>query len=149
MVLTARLIQAPFVMRKRVQILIADDQAPMRRIIAGLISQRPEWELCAEAVDGQEAVEFAKSFCPDVAILDVQMPRLNGLEAAKEILQHCPNAIIVSDSLHDMNLFVEQLKEIGVKAFVDKLWLGTDLLPTVEAVLNGETRFPSLTSASY
>jgi DNA-binding NarL/FixJ family response regulator len=72
------------------------------------------------------------------------MPRLNGLEAAKEILPHCPNAIIVSDSLHDMNLFVKQLKEIGVKGFVAKLWLGLDLLSTVEAVLKGQTCFPSV-----
>jgi len=134
---------------KRVQILIADDQEPVRQMLAALISQKPEWELCGQAVDGQEAVEFAKTLCPDVAILDVQMPRLNGLEAAKEILRHCPNAIIVSDSVHDMNLFVEQLKKIGVKGFVDKLWLGTDLLSTVEAVLNGETRFPSLTVVSH
>jgi chemotaxis response regulator CheB len=87
---------------KRTQILIADDHELMRRILASLISQRPEWELCAEAVDGQQAVEFAEIYCPDVAILDVQMPRLNGLEAARLILEHCPNAIVVSDSLHDI-----------------------------------------------
>jgi DNA-binding NarL/FixJ family response regulator len=129
---------------KRTQILIADDHELTRRILANLISQRPEWELCAEAVDGQEAVEFADIHCPDVAILDMQMPRLNGLEAARLILENCPDAIVISDSLHDMNLFVEQLKEIGVKGFVDKRRLGTDLLPTVEAVLKGETRFPTL-----
>jgi len=136
-------------MPKRIQILIADDQEPIRRILASLISQRPEWELCAVATDGQEAVEFAKILCPDVAILDIQMPRLNGLDAAKEILRHCPNAIIVSDSVHDMNLFVGNLKKIVVKGFVDKLWLGTELLSTVDAVLNGETHFPVLTPAPY
>jgi chemotaxis response regulator CheB len=118
----------------------------MRRIIRDLISQRSEWELCAEAVDGQQAVEFAKTLCPDVAILDVQMPRLDGLEAARQILQHCPNAIIVSDSIHDVDLL--QLEEIGIKGFVDKNRLGMDLLPTVEAVLKGETRFPSLMPAT-
>jgi DNA-binding NarL/FixJ family response regulator len=135
-------------LRKRRQILIADDHELMRRIITDLISQRSEWELCAEAVDGQQAVEFAKTLCPDVAILDVQMPRLDGLEAARQILQHCPNAIIVSDSIHDVELFLKQLKEIGIKGFVDKNRLGTDLLPTVEAVLKGETRFSSLISAA-
>ena len=136
-------------MPKRIQILIADDQEPIRRILASLISQRPEWELCAVGADGQEAVEFAKILCPDVAILDIQMPRLNGLDAAKEILRHCPNAIIVSDSVHDMNLFVGNLRKIGVKGFVDKLWLGTELLSTVDAVLNGDTHFPALTPVPY
>lgn len=130
---------------QRIQILIADDHEHMRRIIAGLISQRREWELCAEAADGQEAVKYAQILCPDVAILDVQMPNLNGLDAARLILRHCPNAIIVSDSIHDVALFVEELKQIGVKGFVDKNRLGTDLIPTVDAVLKGETRFPSLT----
>jgi DNA-binding NarL/FixJ family response regulator len=95
------------------------------------------------SVDGQQAV-VAEIYCPDVAIVDVQMPQLNGLEAARLILERCPTAIVVSDSLHDVNPFVEQLKEIGVKGFVDKSRLGTDLLPTVEAVLKGETRFPTL-----
>jgi DNA-binding NarL/FixJ family response regulator len=147
MVFTQPLIYGLCTMPGRIQILIADDHETMRRILVGLISRRPEWELCAEATDGQQAVDFAKIFCPDVAILDVQMPRLSGLEAARQILRHCPNAIIVSDSIHDVDLFVDQLKEIGVKGFVDKNRLGTDLLPTIEAVLKGGTRLPFLLPA--
>jgi DNA-binding NarL/FixJ family response regulator len=135
-------------MLRRIQILVADDHQRMRQIVADLISRRPEWELCAEAADGQQAVDVAKILCPDVAILDVQMPRLNGLEAARQILRHCPNAIVVSDSIHDVDLFVDQLREIGVKGFVDKNRLGNDLLPTIEAVLRGEIRFPHDVSAA-
>jgi DNA-binding NarL/FixJ family response regulator len=129
-------------MLKPIQILVADDHETARLLIKTLLSRRPDWKVCAEAADGQEAVELAKKSCPDLAILDIQMPRLNGIEAAKEILQYCPSTIIVSDSLHDASLFAEKLQDIGVKGFVYKPRMSTDLVPTVEAVLNGGTRFP-------
>jgi DNA-binding NarL/FixJ family response regulator len=135
--------------RNRKQILIADDNSSMRRLIADLISQRTDWELCAEAADGRQAVGFAKTFCPDVAILDIQMPQLNGIEAARLILLHCPNTIVVSESSHDADLFFEKLKEIGIKGFVSKDRLGTDLVSTVEAVLKGQVCFPALAPAAY
>jgi DNA-binding NarL/FixJ family response regulator len=124
---------------RRTQILIADDHKTTRLRVAALLSHRLDWEVCGQAADGQEAVDIAKKFLPDLAVLDVQMPRLNGIEAAKAILRYCPHAIIVS--AHDVNLFAGQLKELGVKGFVDKLYLGTDLVSAVEAVLNGETSF--------
>jgi DNA-binding NarL/FixJ family response regulator len=124
---------------RRVQILIADDHKSTRLRVAALLSHRSDWEVCGLAADGQEAVDLAKKSFPDLAVLDVQMPRLDGIEAAKAILRYCPHAIIVSN--HDVNLFAGQLKELGVKGFVDKLHLGTDLVSAVEAVLNGETSF--------
>jgi DNA-binding NarL/FixJ family response regulator len=133
--------------RNRKQILIADDDPIIRRLIVELISRRTDWELCAEAVDGCQAVEFAKTFCPDVAILDIQMPHLDGIGAARQILRHCPNAIVVSDSFHDAELFFENMKAVGIKGFVSKDRLGTDLLSTVEAVLKGRVCFPSLLPA--
>jgi DNA-binding NarL/FixJ family response regulator len=116
----------------------------MRHLIADLISRRTDWELCALAVDGREAVEFAKTACPDVAILDIQMPRVNGIEAARLILEHCPNTIVISDSNHDPELFFEKIKAIGIKGFVSKVRLGTDLLSAVEEVLKGNLSFPPL-----
>jgi DNA-binding NarL/FixJ family response regulator len=134
--------------RNRKQILIADDDPTMRRLIVELISRRTDWEMCAEAADGRQAVEFARTFCPDVAILDIQMPHLDGIEAARQILRHCPNAIVVSDSCHDAELFFENLQALGIKGFVSKDRLSTDLLPTVEAVLKGKVCFPSLLPAA-
>jgi DNA-binding NarL/FixJ family response regulator len=131
-------------MPKQLQILVADDHETARLLIRTLLSRRPEWRICAEAADGQEAVEIAKKSCPDLAILDISMPRLNGIEAAKEILRYCPSTIILSDSLHDANLFAGTLEAIGVKGFVYKPRMERDLVPTVEAVLKGETRFPNI-----
>lgn len=124
---------------RRVQILIADDNKKTRLHLAALLSHRLDWEVCALAADGQEAVDLARETSPDLAVLDVQMPVLNGIETAKAILRYCPLAIIVSN--HEVNFFAEQLKEFGVKGFVDKLHVETDLVSAVEAVLNGETSF--------
>jgi two-component system, NarL family, response regulator NreC len=129
-------------MPKVIQILVADDHEAIRVLIRTLLSRKPEWKICAEAVDGQEAVEIAKKSCPDLAILDIQMPRLNGIEAAKEIIQDCPSTIILSDSFHDVSLFAERLQETGIKGFVYKPRMDRDLVPTVEAVLRGENCFP-------
>jgi DNA-binding NarL/FixJ family response regulator len=75
------------------------------------------------------------------------MPHVNGIEAARLILRHCPNTIVVSDSSDDAELFLGEIKAIGTKGFLSKDRLGTDLLPTVEAVLKGKVCFPSLLPA--
>jgi DNA-binding NarL/FixJ family response regulator len=129
-------------MGKTLKILVADDHETVRLLIRTVLSARPEWKVYAEAVDGLEAVEISKKDCPHLAILDIQMPRMNGIQAAKQILQYCPSTIILSESLHDASLFAGVLKESGVKGFVYKPRIERDLVPTVEAVLRGETRFP-------
>ncbi|HXO04557.1 MAG TPA: response regulator transcription factor [Candidatus Sulfotelmatobacter sp.] len=134
---------------KVTRILVADDHETSRLLIRTLLSKNPEWKVYAEAADGEEAVELAKKSCPDLAILDIQMPRKNGIEAAKEILRECPSTIILSDSLHDVNFFAETLQEVGVKGFVFKPRMDRDLIPTVEAVLKGQTCFPPSVSSAY
>jgi DNA-binding NarL/FixJ family response regulator len=100
-------------MAKITRILVADDHETARLLIRTLLSKKPEWEVYAEAADGEEAVELAKKSCPDLAILDIQMPRKNGIEAAKEILRQCPTTIILSDSLHDVNFFADKLPSVS------------------------------------
>ena len=123
------------------KILLVDDSAPVRAAIRRLLSERPEWNVCAEAGDGEEAVEKARLECPDLAILDIEMPRKNGIQAAREILKYCPQTIVISDSIHDAAILIAQLKEVGVRAFVSKDRLASDLIPTIRAVLNGGTFF--------
>jgi DNA-binding NarL/FixJ family response regulator len=112
-----------------------------RTAIRLLLAERPDWEICGEAADGMEAVEKARRECPDLAILDIEMPRKNGIQAAREILAYCPQTIVVSNSIHDVRVLMGHLKEAGVRGFVSKDRLANDLIPTIEAVLNGDTAF--------
>jgi DNA-binding NarL/FixJ family response regulator len=123
------------------RLLLVDDSQFARAAIKRLLAERAEWQICAEAADGVEAVEIAKTQCPDLAILDIEMSRKNGIEAAKEIIKYCPETIVISNSVHDPAAVLRQLKDAGVRAFVPKNRLGMDLIPTIEAVLGGATLF--------
>lgn len=119
------------------RILLADDHSAAREMIRQVIMQRTDWRIIAEASDGVEAVAKAHEECPDVAILDIQMPRLNGIEAAKRILEYCPTTVILSDSFHGEPAVIDNLKKAGVRGFVPKTEIATDLIPAIETVLEG------------
>lgn len=119
------------------RILLADDHGIARDVIRGIIMQNTDWQIIAEASDGAEAVEKAQEQCPDVAILDFQMPRMNGIEAAKAILKSCPTAVVVTESVHDVAALLPILKKAGVRGFIRKDEIHTDLIPAIETVLHG------------
>jgi DNA-binding NarL/FixJ family response regulator len=114
----------------RTKILVADDNKNIRTGIASILAQRDDWRVFAEAADGKEAVEIAATSCPDIATLHVTMPRMNDIEAARELVKYCPNVVIVSQSLHGYAQVVDQLKKIGAMGFVHKLKLATESIPT-------------------
>jgi two-component system nitrate/nitrite response regulator NarL len=126
-------------------ILVADDHGSTRRSLRGLITQRREWHLCAEAVDGLDAVEKAKSSSPDVAVLDLAMDGLNGLEAAAAIRTSCPTTIVLTISMYDATAIFDRLQIAGVRGFIPKNQLGIELLPAIDAVLAGHSWFPAPT----
>ena len=118
-------------------ILLADDNWGARTAIRHLLWDRPDLHITFEANDGEEAVQIAKSNCPDVAILDIEMPRKNGIQAAKEIIKYCPQTLVLTDSVHDVVCSWANSKKAGVKVFVSKLDLATDLIPAIERILKG------------
>jgi DNA-binding NarL/FixJ family response regulator len=124
-------------------ILVADDHGGTRRSLRTLIAQRPDLHLCAEAVDGLDAVEKAKSMLPDVVILDLAMDGLNGMEASTAILTKFPTAIIITISMYDATAIFDKLQTVGVRGFISKNQLGIELLPAIDAVLEGLSWFPS------
>jgi DNA-binding NarL/FixJ family response regulator len=104
----------------RIRILIADDHAVVRRGLRSLLESQPGWDVCAEAATGREAVEQARRLKPDVVILDITMPELNGLEAARQILKEVPRAEILILTMHHSEEVARQVLRTGARGFVLK-----------------------------
>jgi len=114
-----------------VRILIAEDETIIRLDLRALL-EKAGLEVCAEARDGAEAVELARSEQPDLAIMDVKMPRLDGIEAAKRILDERPMPIVMVTAFSEREL-VEQAVEAGVFGYLVKPFREGDLVPAIEA----------------
>lgn len=116
------------------RILIADDHPAVRRSVRSLVESRDDWTVCAEAADGTEAVEESERTKPDVVLLDVSMPGLNGFEAAREIRRSHPRARVVFLTMHKSDELNEEAKRAGARAVVDKGDADRALIRTIEAV---------------
>jgi DNA-binding NarL/FixJ family response regulator len=124
------------------RILIADDHEVARRGIRSLLEGgRTDWEICGEARDGREAVELAGKLKPDVMLLDIGMPNLNGLDAARQILAMNPEARILILTIHDSEQVVREVLAAGARGFLLKSDAGRDLVAAVEALQNKRTFF--------
>lgn len=122
-----------------IKILICDDHKIFREGLRTLIEKEPGMQVIAEADDGVEAVDLAKKLMPDVAIMDISMPRLNGIEAARKILTHNKNVKIVALSMHADRRFVKQLFTAGARAYLLKDAAFGELSCAINAVCNGKT----------
>jgi len=114
------------------RILIADDHAAVRRGVRSLLASRSDWEVCGEAVDGLDAIEKAKSFRPDVVILDISMPKMSGLEAVPLIKKELPNSEILILSQHDPAHARSLALGAGAHGFVAKPDMARDLLSAID-----------------
>jgi DNA-binding NarL/FixJ family response regulator len=119
---------------KPLRILIADDHDLMRRGIRTMLTSNPGMEICAEAKTGREAVEEAEKLRPDIAILDIGMPDLNGVEAARRIRKASPGTEILILSLHYSDQLVREIVDAGVRGYVVKSDSDRDLLIAVETL---------------
>jgi DNA-binding NarL/FixJ family response regulator len=126
---------------KILRILVADDHDILRRGVRHLLSSRPDWQICAEARTGREAVLLCEEHKPDVAILDISMPELNGLEATRRIRKQSPLTSIIILSLHFSDELVKEVVEAGARGYVMKADTDRDLMNAVEAVANQRTFF--------
>jgi DNA-binding NarL/FixJ family response regulator len=113
------------------RILIADDSAVVRRGVIGLLSSEASWEICGEASDGSEALVMARALLPDVILLDVSMPGLNGLEVARRLRKEVPQAKIVVMSQHDPAHLLPGVIAAGGDACIDKSRLAADLVDSI------------------
>src|ERR1700680_4065914 len=122
------------------RILVADDHDLIRRGLKALLEPRG-WTICAEAHTGREAVEQATELTPEIAVLDITMPELNGIEAARQIRKASPNTEILILSVHYSDQLVRDVVEAGVRGYVDKSDSERDLVTAVEALANHESFF--------
>ncbi len=112
------------------RILIAEDETIIRLDLRGLL-EAAGFEVCAEARDGEEAIELARSELPDLAVLDVKMPKLDGIEAARRILDERPIPIVMVTAYAERDL-VSRAVEAGIFGYLVKPFRETDLLPAIE-----------------
>jgi len=124
------------------RVLVVEDYEPFRHLLCRELRQRPEFKVVGEASDGLQAVQQAESLQPDLILLDVGLPKLNGLEAARQIRGLAPGAKIVFISQESSSDIVRETFHMGGQAYVHKAHAKTDLLPAIEAVLAGK-RFVS------
>ncbi|MGC1449984.1 MAG: response regulator transcription factor [Candidatus Sulfotelmatobacter sp.] len=128
------------------RILIADDHEVARRGIRALLESHPGWEVCGEAKDGRETVELASKVKPDLILLDIGMPNLNGLEAARQILAVSPGAAILILTMHDTDQVVREVLRAGARGFLLKSDAGRELVAAVEALQQQRTFFTTRVS---
>jgi len=123
------------------RILVADDHDVARKGIRSLLEDHPGWEICGEAKDGREAVDFSVQLKPDVVLLDVGMPGLNGLDAARQILAANPQISILIVTMHDSEQVVREVLAVGARGFLLKSDSGRELVSAVEALQHHRTFF--------
>lgn len=133
-------------MISNLRMLIADDHEIVRQGLRSLVDSRPGWQVVGEAVDGWDAVHKARALKPDVIALDIGMPNLNGLEAAREILRENPKAKILFLTVYDTEQAVKSAVQIGAKGLILKSDAARELLVAVDAILRNSTYFSSQTS---
>jgi DNA-binding NarL/FixJ family response regulator len=124
---------------KKIKILIADDHAFVREGTRRILEQEPDLEVVAEAGDGEEAVRLASDLKPDVAIIDVAMPKLDGIEATRRIKALCPAVAVLVLSAYDDDQFVFGLLEAGAAGYLLKSVRGHEIVDAIRAVDAGES----------
>jgi two-component system, NarL family, response regulator NreC len=123
------------------RILLADDHTVVRQGLRKVLEEQPDWKVVAEAGDGREAVRQAEQLNPDVAILDVAMPLLNGVEATRQIVRHVPSVRVLVLSMHADETYVTRILQAGASGYLLKDSADVDLIQAVSAIARGKSFF--------
>jgi two-component system, NarL family, response regulator NreC len=122
----------------KTRVLLADDHTVMRAGLRLLLERQPDMEVIAEAADGRQAVEMAEAAKPDVAVIDVGMPNMNGIEATRQIVEKLPETSVVILSMHSDESYVMRALKAGAKAYLLKDSVEADLIRAIRSV--GESK---------
>src|ERR1044072_4116228 len=123
---------------KRTRILLADDHAVVRQGFKMLLGAQPDMEIVGEASNGREAVETAEALRPDIVVMDVAMPELNGIEATRRLGLSVPHARVVALSMHKDSVYVREILRAGARGYLLKDSVAADLVSAIRAVASGE-----------
>ncbi len=125
----------------QLRVLLADDHAIVLKGVKALIETKPDWQVCGQALNGQDAIKKSQELKPDVVIMDLSMPGLNGLEAAREILENkpCPEVLILT--VHESEQMLREALKAGVSGYLLKSDAGPHLLTALEALSRHKTFF--------
>jgi DNA-binding NarL/FixJ family response regulator len=124
--------------QRRIRILLADDHSIVRQGFRLILSQQPDVEVVGEASTGRQAADLAISLEPDVVILDIAMPEINGVEATRLIRQNCPRVAVLILSMHSDAVYVRETLRAGAKGYLLKDSVDGDLIAAVRALARGE-----------
>ena len=124
---------------KRIRILLADDHAVVRQGFKMILAAQPDMEIVGEAANGREAVELAEQLRPDVVVMDVSMPELNGIEATRRLASLVPRARVVALSMHKDSVYVREILHAGARGYLLKDSGAADLVAAIRAVASGES----------
>ncbi len=124
-----------------VRILLADDHTLVRHGLRKMLEERPDWQVVAEAGDGREAIRLAEQHKPDIAIVDVAMPLLNGIETTRQLVRKVPHIRVLVLSVHADEAYVAQILKAGATGYLLKDSADVDLFQAVTAVSQGQSFF--------
>jgi DNA-binding NarL/FixJ family response regulator len=125
-------------MREKIHILLADDHAVVRQGFKMILAAQPDMEIVGEAGNGREALDLAGQLQPDVIVMDVAMPELNGIEATRRVADLSPRSRVLALSMHKDSVYVREILRAGARGYLLKDSIASDLLAAVRAVARGE-----------
>ena len=123
----------------RTRILLADDHPLLRQALRNVLEKQDDFEIVAEAGDGEEAVRLATELIPNVVIMDISMPKINGLEATRQIKEKCPHIAVLVLTVHDDSEHVLSILDAGAAGYLTKSVFGEEVVLAVRGVAAGET----------
>jgi DNA-binding NarL/FixJ family response regulator len=123
---------------KKIRVLLADDHTILRRGVRMLLDSQPDLEVVGEARNGREALELARELGPDVVVMDVSMPEMNGIEGTRQICEELPAVKVVGLSMHSDAVYVREILRAGARGYLLKDSEDEDLLRAIRAVSRGE-----------
>ncbi len=129
--------------QKKLQVLVADDHELIREGICNLLALESDMEVVATAEDGEVAVQKAEELMPDVVVMDIRMPKLNGIEATRKIKSEHNDILVLCMSVHHEKIMVASVMEAGASGYILKGNVNTDLSPAIRAIVAGEVYFCS------